>query len=66
MGARLADQVFDMRLAALAWLFGFDAEKIGEIVDVSEAAVYNRMDEIRAIARAMRTPPTGSGERRAA
>lgn len=65
MSARPLHPSFDMRLAALAWLFGFDAGEIAEIVDVSEAAVYNRMDEIRALARAMRNPPPDGGERRA-
>lgn len=66
MSARFSYQVFDMPLAASAWLLGLDTAKIGFVVGVSEAVVYSRIDEIRATARAMRNPPPDGGERRAA
>lgn len=42
------------RRAARLWLQGKNAREIATIVGRSEAAVYNRMDEIPAIARALR------------
>lgn len=54
------------RRAALLWLQGKNTREIAISVGRTEAAVYNRMDEIRALACAMRNPPPDGGERRAA
>lgn len=66
MKARLLHPSFDIRLAASAWLLGLDTAKIGWIVGVAEPVIYHRIDEIRALARAMRQPPPDGGQRRAA